>query len=72
MILFDSHSHLNDPAFDEDREDVIARMRAGGKNFFLLVFVNGRPVHACGGSGGRANRPGQDAPAKKRGGESND
>lgn len=37
MILFDSHSHLNDPAFDEDREDVIARMRAGGMAGAMVI-----------------------------------
>ena len=24
-MLFDTHAHLNDPKFDEDREDVISR-----------------------------------------------
>ena len=40
MILFDSHSHLNDPAFDEDREDVIARMRAGGMAGAMVIACN--------------------------------
>ena len=30
MQLFDSHCHINDPAFDEDRAQVIARMRDAG------------------------------------------
>lgn len=30
MRFIDSHAHLADPAFDSDRDDVIARARAGG------------------------------------------
>lgn len=37
MRLFDSHSHINDAAFDEDREAVIGRMREAGLEGALVV-----------------------------------
>ena len=30
MRLFDSHCHINSKEFDEDREEVIARMKESG------------------------------------------
>ena len=38
MIPFiDSHAHLADPAFDADREDVIARARQGGAEAIVCI-----------------------------------
>ena len=37
MQLFDSHAHLADPAFDEDRECVLARMEEAGVRECLIV-----------------------------------
>ena len=30
MRIFDTHCHIADPAFDADRGEVLARMRAAG------------------------------------------
>jgi len=38
-VLFDSHCHLDDPAFDGDRESVIRAARAAGVARFLLPGV---------------------------------
>ena len=38
-ILFDSHVHLDDPAFDADRAEVIRAARAAGVRRFLLPGV---------------------------------
>ena len=37
MNLFDTHCHIADPAFDDDRADVIARFRDAGVRRALLV-----------------------------------
>ena len=37
MKLFDTHCHINDPKFDEDRPDVIARMRENGIERAVVV-----------------------------------
>lgn len=36
-VLVDTHSHLDDPAFDDDRTDVIGRARAVGVRSILIV-----------------------------------
>ena len=36
-VLFDTHAHLHDPAFDADRAAVIARARAAGVTGFLTI-----------------------------------
>lgn len=36
-MLIDSHAHLDDPAFDADREPVIERARAAGLRYLLAV-----------------------------------
>ena len=41
MRLFDSHCHINSKEFDEDREEVIARMKESG--------LTGAVVIGCGG-----------------------
>lgn len=35
--MFDTHAHVHDPAFDEDRDDVLARARAAGVRRILTV-----------------------------------
>jgi TatD DNase family protein len=41
LILFDTHAHLNDPKFDEDRDEVISRARSEyGVRFILNVGYN--------------------------------
>ena len=37
MRLFDTHCHIADPRFDEDRQDVIDRFRAAGVRRALVV-----------------------------------
>ena len=37
MRLFDTHCHIADPRFDEDRQDVIVRFRAAGVRRALVV-----------------------------------
>lgn len=37
MVLFDTHAHLHDPAFAEDREAVLARARAAGVGTLLTI-----------------------------------
>ena len=37
MRLFDTHCHLTDERFDEDRDETIARMREAGVARALLV-----------------------------------
>ena len=36
-MLFDTHAHMNDPAFDEDRESVILGLKDRGVSYFLNV-----------------------------------
>lgn len=40
MILFDSHSHINDTAFDADRDAVLARMRETGLVGAIVIACN--------------------------------
>ena len=40
MKLFDTHCHLCDERFDEDRAQVIERMRAAGVERALLVGID--------------------------------
>jgi TatD DNase family protein len=39
--LIDSHAHLNDPAYDEDRQEVLARARAAGVRQIVVVGSGG-------------------------------
>ena len=34
-MLFDSHAHLNDESFDEDREEVIASLKEKGLDYVV-------------------------------------
>ena len=53
-VLFDTHAHLHDPAFDADRAAVIARARAAGVAGFLTIGTD--EAHL--GGGGRPRRGG--------------
>ncbi len=37
MMLFDSHCHVDEPKFDEDRDEVLARMAANGVTRYAVV-----------------------------------
>ena len=41
-MLFDSHAHLNDERFDEDREALLNRMQAGGIGRIVNIGANMR------------------------------
>ncbi len=36
-MLFDTHAHMNDPAFDEDREEMILGLKSKGTDFVMNV-----------------------------------
>ena len=36
-MLFDTHAHMNDPAFDEDREEMILGLKERGTDFVMNV-----------------------------------
>ena len=42
MIFVDSHAHLADPAFDEDREAVVERARAAGARAIVCIGESAR------------------------------
>lgn len=41
MMLIDSHCHLTDRQFDEDREAMLERARAAGVGRFIVIGANG-------------------------------
>jgi TatD DNase family protein len=43
-MLFDTHTHLNDQAFDADREEVIERAREAGVELLVNVGFNRRTI----------------------------
>src|SRR5215471_4897586 len=45
MMLIDSHCHLTDAQFDEDRDAVIARAQAAGVGRFIVIGANGDFAH---------------------------
>ena len=45
MTLVDSHCHLDDPQFDADRQEVIARARAAGVDMMLAIGTGRGPPH---------------------------
>ncbi|MEW6301168.1 MAG: TatD family hydrolase, partial [Thermodesulfobacteriota bacterium] len=45
MTFADSHCHLTDPQFDNDREAVITRARSAGVARFLVIGANGDFSH---------------------------
>ena len=36
-MLFDTHAHMNDPAFDEDREQVLLSLKEKGVEYMMNV-----------------------------------
>jgi TatD DNase family protein len=47
MILFDTHAHLDQPEFDADRADVIARARAAGVENMIAIGISADTSEAC-------------------------
>ena len=47
MKLFDSHCHVNEEAFDEDREAVLARMREAGVARYAVIGSDMATSEAC-------------------------
>lgn len=43
-MLFDTHVHLNDDQFSEDVEDVIARAKAAGVDYMLVVGFDRKTI----------------------------
>ena len=37
MALFDSHCHVDEPKFDDDREDVLTRMTEAGVTRYAVI-----------------------------------
>ena len=37
MALFDSHCHVDEPKFDDDREDVLTRMEEAGVTRYAVI-----------------------------------
>jgi TatD DNase family protein len=46
-MFLDSHCHLADKAFDEDREEVILRAREAGLRYLLTIAVNADEIEPC-------------------------
>jgi TatD DNase family protein len=42
-VIIDSHCHLDDAAFDEDRDEVVARARAAGVDLMLAIGTGDGP-----------------------------
>jgi len=42
-VIIDSHCHLDDAAFDEDRDDVVTRARAAGVDLMLAIGTGDGP-----------------------------
>ncbi len=45
--LFDTHAHLDQPEFDDDRAEVIARARAEGVEHILAIGISADTSRAC-------------------------
>ncbi|QQE74545.1 TatD family hydrolase [Brevibacillus composti] len=46
-MLFETHAHLNAPAFDEDRDEVIARARENGVSTIVNIGFNAETIPTC-------------------------
>jgi TatD DNase family protein len=46
-MLFDTHAHYNDARFDEDRDEVLSRVREGGVSLVLNAAADMHSVHSC-------------------------
>lgn len=47
MHLFDTHAHLDQPEFDDDRAEVVARARAAGVENILAVGISADTSQVC-------------------------
>ncbi len=47
MELFDTHAHLNQPEFDADRADVLARARQAGVQNIVAIGISAETSAAC-------------------------
>jgi TatD DNase family protein len=47
MHLFDTHAHLDQPEFDDDRADVIARARAAGVQNVIAIGISADTSQVC-------------------------
>lgn len=47
MQLFDTHAHLDQPEFDDDRAEVIARARATGVQQIVAIGISADTSQAC-------------------------
>jgi TatD DNase family protein len=47
MQLFDTHAHLDQPEFDADRDDILARAREAGVASILAVGISADTSRAC-------------------------
>jgi TatD DNase family protein len=47
MELFDTHAHLDQPEFDEDRAEVFARAQAAGVENFIAIGISAETSTAC-------------------------
>ena len=46
-MLFDTHAHLNDPAFDADRDTLISSLPEKGIGFVLNAGCSLQSSHDC-------------------------
>ncbi|WNC14942.1 TatD family hydrolase [Brevibacillus brevis] len=46
-MLFETHTHLNAPEFDEDRAEVIARARENGVSTIVNIGFNAETIPTC-------------------------
>jgi TatD DNase family protein len=47
MRLFDTHAHLDQPEFDDDRADVVARAKNAGVENILAIGISADTSQAC-------------------------
>src|SRR5262245_22277727 len=47
IVLFDTHAHLDQPEFDEDRADVVGRAAAAGVADIIAVGISADASAAC-------------------------
>ena len=47
MTLFDTHSHLDQPEFDDDRAEVVARARAAGVTNIIAIGISADTSQVC-------------------------
>ncbi len=47
MILFDTHAHLDDGEFDQDRDQIVARAREAGVQSIIAIGTTADSSHRC-------------------------